>query len=191
MPSGYLSRTATIAVTWTCRYTKEPSPYKAATITHIRATAYRFFVEQKKAKRCRENPVEEAELRAVDEGPQKERAILEDDEIAKVVSHPDVDGEIKVLLLISRTVGGLRGGDLNAMQWTAFAPIPGFNTCTFVRRKTRRTKKPSKPPKRETHALPEQTRAFVTKWWENHDKPTTGPVFPSRKGKRAGELKQG
>jgi integrase len=39
--------------------------------------------------------------------------------------------------------------------------------------------------------VPEQTRAFVAKWWENHDKPTSGPVFPSRRGKRAGELKQG
>jgi hypothetical protein len=74
--------------------------------------------------------------------------VLEGVSITQLVTHPRVDGEIKRLVILSRTVAGLRAGDLNALDWTAFSP--GYTTCTFVRRKTRK-----KRPCPETHEVPE------------------------------------
>lgn len=82
------------------------------------------------------------------------RAVLTDHEIAALVACPDVDAEIKILVLVSRTVGGLRAGDLNALDWGAFGPE--FGTLTFVRSKTRKRR-----PLPETHAVPEDVRAWV------------------------------
>jgi len=58
----------------------------------------------------------------------KPRAILTDDEIARFVEHPDGDAEIKLLLLLARSIGGMRTGDLNTMDRTAFGP--DFATCS-------------------------------------------------------------
>ena len=86
-------------------------------------------------------------------------------------------------MLLSRTVGGLRAGDLNSMDWTAFSP--GFTACTFVRRKTRRKK-----PIPQTLEVPAPIRPFLTVWWARQGCPIAGPVFPVRKGKRAGQAKK-
>jgi integrase len=88
-----------------------------------------------------------------------------------------------VLVLLSRTIGGLRAGDLNALDWTAFGP--DFATCTLVRRKTRKKK-----PAPTTFEVPSLVRPFLVAWHERHDFPITGPVFPVRRGPRAGEAKK-
>ncbi len=38
--------------------------------------------------------------------------------------------------------------------------------------------------------LPETARPFIKAWWEHQGSPETGPVFPVRRGKRAGEVKK-
>jgi len=117
------------------------------------------------------------------EETKKARAVLTDAELGALVSHPDVDAEIKLVVLLSRTIGGLRAGDLNGMDWTAFSP--DFETCSFVRRKTRK-----KNPLPQTLEVPAPVRAFVAAWWERQGRPVAGPVFPVRKGKRAGGFKK-
>src|SRR5882724_3791946 len=97
-------------------------------------------------------------------------------------AHPHVDAEIKLLLLLSRTIGGMRTGDLNRLQWTAFGP--DFSTCTYTRRKTRKKK-----PGPVTLLVPAPVRPFIKAWWNAGKEPETGPVFPARRGARAGQEK--
>ena len=94
-----------------------------------------------------------------------------------------MDDEIKLLVLLSRTIGGLRAGDLNSFDWTAFER--GFAKCTFVRPKTR-----NKKPTPQTLLVPESVRPFIQAWHEWLGRPVFGPVFPARKGKRPGQAKK-
>ncbi|HTA90914.1 MAG TPA: hypothetical protein VK745_15090, partial [Polyangiaceae bacterium] len=159
-----------------------PKPYGRQSLSHMRATVFRLFDAAWRDELIPENPVARVRVPELDE-TSKARAVLTDAELAQLLAHPEVDAEIKMLVLISRTVGGLRAGDLNALDWTAFAP--GFTACSFVRRKTRR-----KNPLPQTLEVPEGVRAFITAWWQSQGEPTTGPVFPVRKGRRAGEFKK-
>jgi len=168
---------------WARKHGKTAARYGHQSLKHMHGTLVRLMRAAWKDELIADNKAARVDVPQLEEVT-KARAILSDVEIAQLVSHADVDAEIKVLVLISRTVGGLRGGDLNAMSWTAFSP--GFTTCTFVRRKTRK-----KRPLPETHAVPEVVRAFLKAWWERWQCPTSGPVFPSRRGERAGLAKQG
>jgi integrase len=162
--------------------TTEPKPYSRQTVAHIRATIFRLFDSAWRDELISENRVARVSVPEMVE-TKKPRAVLSDPEIVALVSHPDVDAEIKVLLLLSRCIGGIRSGDLNAMTWDAFSP--GFEVCTLVRRKTR--KKRSTP---EPFEVPEMARPFVAAWWERQGRPAAGPVFPVRKGERAGLAKK-
>jgi integrase len=159
-----------------------PGRYSRESIVHMRAAVLRMFqaahsqelIEQNRVKRTRVPDIEQQ---------LKPRAQLTDAEVAQLAAHPDVDPEIKLLVLISRTVGGLRTGDLNRLDYSAFGP--DFATCTFTRRKTRKKK-----PAPETHEVPAAIRPFIEAWWTAHKKPESGPVFPVRRGERAGEVKK-
>ena len=156
--------------------------YSRQSIIHIRGVLDRLCQDAWRAEIIPENRVRKTQVPAIDE-VRKARAVLTDAELGQLVAHPDVDAEIKVLVLLSRTIGGLRAGDLNALDWAAFGPE--FATCTFVRRKTRKRR-----PLPETFEVPEPVRAFVAAWHEAHNRPGGGPVFPVRKGRRAGEQKK-
>jgi integrase len=148
----------------------------------MRAVIFRLFDAAWRDELVSENPIARVSVPEMEQAG-KARAILTDDEIGQLVRHPSVDAEIKMLVLISRTIGGLRAGDLGALDWTAFSP--GFATCTFVRRKTR--KKRSRP---ETHEVPEPVREFLQAWHDGQLNPAAGPVFPARRGPRAGKPKK-
>jgi len=160
----------------------EPRPYSRQSIVHMRAVVFRLFDAAWRDELIAENPVARVSVPEIEQDA-KARAILTDEELGQLVTHPKVDAEIKLLVLLSRTVAGLRAGDLNALDWTAFSP--GFETCSFVRRKTRK-----KRPRPEHHVVPEAVRPFLAAWHEGQGSPTAGPVFPVRKGERAGEAKR-
>jgi hypothetical protein len=44
------------------------------------------------------------------EESKKPRAVLTDAELGALVAHPDVDAELKLLVLLSWTIGGMRTG---------------------------------------------------------------------------------
>lgn len=159
-----------------------PEPYGYQSILHAKATAFRLWKAAMSEELAIRNVIELLEMPDL-ERETKARAILTDPEAVQLLEHPDVDPEIKVLFLLSRTVGGLRSGDLNSLDWQAFSP--GFQVCTFVRRKTR--KKIHLP---EHHVVPEAVRAFLDVWHERHGRPASGPVFPVRRGPRAGQAKK-
>lgn len=159
-----------------------PDPYGYQSIKHAKDTLARIWKGAMRARLAVRNDPQLAEMPDI-ERETKARAILTDAEAVQLLEHPAVDAEIKVLFLLSRTVGGLRSGDLNSLDWQAFSP--GFQVCTFVRRKTR--KKIHLP---EHHVVPEAVRAFLDVWHERHGRPASGPVFPVRRGPRAGQAKK-
>ena len=114
-------------------------------------------------------------LHAGDREEKKPREVLTDEELGALLAHPEVDAEIKMLVLLSRTIGGLRAGDLNNLDWTSFGP--DFATCTLVRRKTRKKK-----PGAVKFEVPADVRPFVEAWWRLQQEPKAGPVFPVRRG---------
>lgn len=64
----------------------------------------------------------------------------------------------------------------------------GISTWTAGKRRTCRGPKAKSS---ERHALPADVVPTLQGWWRREGKPRTGPVFPVRVGKRAGERKQG
>jgi integrase len=161
----------------------EPEAYSRQSVSHLRATIVRLFQAAWKDEIVSENRAARTDVPDMNEDTTKARAVLTDEEIGALIAEPTVDAEIKVLVLLSRTVGGLRSGDLNGLDWTAFSP--GFVTCTFVRRKTRKKK-----PAPQTLVVPEPVRPFLVVWWERQGSPVAGPVFPVRRGVRAGQAKK-
>jgi integrase len=163
---------------------REPGRYSPQSVSHIRSTLFRILQSAYREELVSENRAARVEVPEFDgEREGLARAVPTDAEIAALVAHPDVDVEIKMLVLVTRLVGGLRAGDLNALDWTAFSPE--FATCTFVRRKTRKKK-----PTPQTFEVPSSLRSLLRAWWDAHGRPEAGPVFPVRKGKRAGEAKK-
>jgi integrase len=167
--------------------------YSKATLVHIRDTALRLFRSAWRDEVIVENPVDRVALPDVnDDRPEKARSILTDEEFGMLVQCPDVDTEIKLMALMARTIGGMRAGDLVALTWDAFDPE--FTTCTFVRRKTRR-----KNRKAIVLEVPVAVRPFLAAWQAHHEAKRDKalpepdgpkPVFPVRKGKRAGGIKK-
>jgi hypothetical protein len=74
----------------------------------------------------------------------------------------------------------MRAGDLNAWDWTMIDRVH-FAECFVPRSKTRTP---------QALAVPEVLAPFLRAWWERAGKPESGPVFPSRRGKRAGEIRK-
>src|SRR5690606_20572399 len=116
----------------------------------------------------------------------RERAVLSDDELVRYLSwqHP-IEGqrgavlERQTMACVSRMFGGLRLGDLKAIRWEAFTVDDGrFPTGWVPREKTARP---------QLLEVPEMLRPILRDWWERAGRPMEGPVFPVRRGKRAGE----
>ncbi len=87
--------------------------------------------------------------------------------------------ELWMLSLVSRCEGGMRTSDLHAWDWT-MVDVQNFTWCVIPRSKT------AKPDVLE---VPEAIRPFFRTWWERSGRPVVGPVFPVRRGARAGERK--
>lgn len=123
------------------------------------------------------------------------RAILSDAEFARYVAFPHaighvrppgtVDLEVKVMGIVARTIGGQRGSDVHALEWAA-VDTDKFETMLVRRPKTEHL---SDETEEDVYVVPEIARPFLRAWWEAAGKPTKGPVFPTRRGKRAGEAK--
>ena len=165
-----------------------PEHYSRQSVTHMRATIVRLLQAAWKDELVAENKAARTDVPDIEESG-KARAVLTDAEIGQLVAHPKADAEIKLLVLLSRTVGGLRAGDLNALDWTAFGP--GYSTLTLVRRKTRK-----KRPAPVTLVVPAVVRPYLEVWHDEQRQPgqdaplAAGPVFPVRRGKRAGQAKR-
>lgn len=150
---------------------------RRTSILRARAVVLAMFGDAWQDELVAENPVARAAVPRLREA-RKDRAVLTDDELRRLLAHPEVHPEIKMLVLLSRTIGGMREGDLHALSWESFGP--DFATCRVPRAKT------DKPQELD---VPATVRPFIVAWWLASERPVAGPVFPVRRGKRAGERK--
>ena len=117
----------------------------------------------------------------------RERAVLTDEELMRYLAWqpPETKRQPAVLerqtmACVSRMFGGLRLGDIRAMRWEAFS-LPDFAMGWAPRKKTARP---------QLLEVPAMLRPILGDWWERAGRPTTGPMFPVRKGKRAGQQRK-
>jgi len=152
---------------------------KRATVAHVRGVLNRMFRSAVESELVEQNPVAAVRMPRMRE-VRKERAILTDAELATFIACAAVDLELRMLALVARCEGGMRTGDLHRWDWTMI-DRGDFTECIIPRAKTN-------APQRL--AVPETLAPFLRAWWERAGSPESGPVFPVRTGKRAGEEKR-
>lgn len=147
-------------------------------LANLRGVLHRLFRAAQEDERIDHNPVAAVRVPKTRE-VRKERAILTDEEFAKFVACATVDLELRMLALVARCEGGMRSGDLKRWDW-AQIDRTHFAECTVPRAKT------GTP---QVLAVPDLLAPFLRAWWERAGSPASGPVFPGRRGKRAGEFR--
>ncbi len=152
---------------------------KRTTVGHVRALLHRIFRSAAEDELITYNPVTivtSPKMREV----KKERTILTDAELATFVSCPVVKPEIKMLVLVSRILGGMRSGDTSALLWSNFSA--DFTTCSVPRAKTAKPQRLDVPP---------VMQQILCSWWEAEGRPSPHKfVFPERRGPRKGLQKR-
>jgi len=162
------------------------------TLVHIRKDLSTIFGVLRREEVIRVNPVELVAvpelLPAVAEASAKERAVLDDVELARYLAwqHPDETFQMatlerQVMACVCRMFGGLRTGDLHALRWEAFDVAEGALTWGWAPRK--KTRRP------QLLEVPEMLRPILRDWWERAGRPQAGLLFASRRGERAGEAR--
>lgn len=109
----------------------------------------------------------------------KERVVPRDAEISALLCDPERDLEIQTLVASARTIGGQRSGALNAADWTQI-DLATFGRWRVIRKKVHEDK---------WHTIPEPVRPYLRRWWQACGEPTSGPIFPTKLGKHAGEAR--
>lgn len=158
------------------------------TVAHLRQAIRIVFDALRREGEIATNPVDDAAMPRFRAEVRKERAVLTDEELGVYLaySHPVEHWrmpilERQVMACIARCFGGLRTGDLHALDWSAFDVAQGgFEWGWAPRRKTKRP---------QLLEVPEMLRPILCDWWERAGRPASGLVFPARRGKRAGEVK--
>jgi integrase len=147
------------------------------TAVHVRGVLFRMFKAARMLETIPSNPVELAEVPRMKENKRR-RVVLSDEEFTRLLSSPG-DLEVRVAAIVARVVGGMRSADVLALDWLVFSK-PKFDTITFHRGKTSDA---------QQMTIPESIRPWLLAWWTQHKRPSSGPVFPVRRGERAGEFK--
>lgn len=158
------------------------------TVVHLRQALRVVFDVLRREGEIAVNPVDDAAMPRFRAEVRKERAVLTDEELGAYLgyAHPDKRHRMAVLqrqtmACVARCFGGLRTGDLHALDWSALDAAQGAFEWGWAPRK--KTKRP------QLLEVPPMLRGILRDWWERHGRPTSGPVFPTRRGKRAGEKK--
>jgi hypothetical protein len=127
------------------------------------------------------------------------RKAVSDEHVVQFLRRRGTAGELEMLVLIARWVGGQRTSDVHAGDWTH------VDTVHWKTMRVRRPKTEAKPgalPGRKKgrrrasrsfefteHDIPSDVVGPLRAWWEAHGRPTSGPIFPARRGKNAGKRK--
>lgn len=107
---------------------------RRSSILRARAVLLAMLTDAWREETVADNPVTRATVPRVRE-VQKDRTISTDAELRQLLGCADVHPELKMLVLLSRTIGGMRAGDLNALDWTDL-DAPAFTVCRVPRTKT-------------------------------------------------------
>lgn len=101
-------------------------------------------------------------------------------EQARVFGRRTPAGELRMLAIGARTIGGQRTSDLIRADWLNF-DLPAFTRGIVVSSKT---KKP------RPLIIPEEVRPLLIDWWRRSGSTTHGPVFPVLRGPRLGQRRR-
>lgn len=176
---------------------------KSGTLNNLRVDISRILSALKREGAVRVNValgVELPEAAVVDDRP---RIVLTDEEVLRF-RRRGFEGELDMMALFARDLGGHRTSDLHAAAWED-CDTKLFRTITVRRPKTTdkagrsldaRRRKERAGARRATrayekvlHGIPETVVGPLKAWWEAHGRPTMGPIFPVRKGPRLGQYK--
>lgn len=108
---------------------------------------------------------------------ERPRVILNDAEFELFQASPVVPTELKLMGLVSRTLGGMRTSELHAWDWRD-VDTEGWLTAVVPRVKTR---------SKTYLAIPNVLVKDMHLWWLQSGCPKAGPVFPDRHGGRHGK----
>lgn len=156
------------------------------TIVHLKNDLSAVFGDLWRDEVIAENPVAKAEIPKGAHVDERDRVILSEHEFARFMACADVDPELHVMALTSRSFGGMRTSDLHAWDWS-HVDTSGWHDAHVPRPKTKRH---SGGKSRERLELPEVLVPVLRAWWDGAGRPSKGPVFPVRRGPSAGERKR-
>ena len=153
---------------------------RRASVAHVRGVMKRLFRAAGEEELIEADPTQFVRVPKTRE-VKKARAILTDTEFAKFIACPTADLELRMLAPVARCEGGMRSGDLIRWDWAQIDRVH-FAECTVPRAKT------GTP---QALSIPAVLAPFLRTWWERQGNPESGPVFPARRGPRAGDFRQG
>ncbi len=156
------------------------------TIVHIKNDLSAVLGDLWRDEVISENPVAKAEIPKGATTDERDRVLLADDEFARFMACGDVDPELHVMALASRSFGGMRTSDLHAWDW-AHVDREAWRDAHVPRPKTKRH---TGAKLRERLELPPVLVPVLRAWWDGVGRPSKGPVFPVRRGPNAGQRKR-
>jgi len=168
---------------------KDRPKLSQTTLDHIHTDLSGIFKELYRTRAIAENPMDRARKpRAVKADDKREPVLLDDAEFFQLVESEAVPEWLRTMAVAMRYVGGQRTSDAHAWDWSHF-DLKSWHSARVFRPKTE--KRPGEAPvvlaTLTEIGLHKYARDRLKAWWESQGKPTKGPVFPVRKGDRAGE----
>jgi len=175
------------------------------TIHHCLCDMSRVFAMLRREGAIRENPASRVGI--PDEAVEDDRLpiILTEDELLRF-RRRGFDKELDMMVLFVTDLAGHRTSDLHAACWDD-CDTKHFRTITVRRPKTtdkrgrelreRRSierhqaggRRATRAYERVLHKITPTVREPLMAWWRKQGCPVTGPIFPVRKGPRAGQFK--
>ena len=164
-------------------------------LEHLRGEISKLMKAARKQKLVDDNPMELVELPdgAIDD---RVRAQLTDQEFLTWAFFPStldyseaenerrrergeqelVSREIQTMGILARTIGGLRACDCHALTWERI----DFDDMVIRVLRPKVSKRKKKQGTRiDDYEIPEPVMPFLVRWWDDHGRPKSGPVFPA------------
>jgi integrase len=155
-------------------------------VQHLKQNISNVFAMLKREGAVSVNPCVDAELPKFKKEVRKVRTVLTDQELVRflVWVHPEEHQQMatlerQVMACVARMFGGLRTGDMHGLDWSSLDTENGRFAMGWAPRQ--KTKAP------QALEIPAMLRPILADWWTRTGRKDAGPVFPSRRGERAGE----
>ncbi len=173
--------------------------YAADTVHHMRTDLSRVFKQLVSEGTLRHSVATGLEMPADVEHDARPRRCISDEHVVEFLRRRGTAGEIEMLVLLARWVGGQRTSDIHAGDWSH------VDTVEWRTMLVRRPKTESKPGRKAghrkgrrrasrsfefvRHPIPADVREPLRAWHVAHGSPVSGPIFPARRGPNAGQRK--
>lgn len=173
--------------------------YAADTVHHLRVDISRILTALVHEGTLDTNVAKDIELPDSVEVDDRPRIVLTDDELDAFRTERGFERELDMMALFATELGGHRTSDLHAADYSHFNLRKG--TCTVQRPKTDREgsrkgrrkgrRRATRGTTRQEIAIPEVVLGPFLAWRRAAGNPTSGPIFPLRRGKNVGGRKTG